>query len=156
MSDETDAVHMIESEAGCLEVMEARGVLEPPVAALVAQKATADVLKRLEGFIREMREHAAQDDFDAYFEADKGFHVALADAASNALVTSALAPLLETMDQRVYREFTRHYYLKNVDDLQQVVDLHHEILEAIEKNDDATAFAKTVEHWDRMREIWEA
>ncbi len=156
MSDETDAVHMIESEAGCLEVMEARGVLEPPVAALVARKATSDVLEQLQKYIRQMREHAAQDNFDAYFEADKGFHVALADAASNALVTSALAPLLETMDQRVYREFTRHYYLKNVDDLQQVVDLHHEILEAIESNDDATAFAKTVEHWDRMREIWEA
>jgi GntR family transcriptional regulator, transcriptional repressor for pyruvate dehydrogenase complex len=155
-SEESDAVHLIESETGCLEVMEARGVLEPPVAALVAKKASPRVLERLEGFIRQMREHAAHDSFDAYFEADKGFHVALADAAGNALVKSALAPLLETMDQRVYREFTRHYYLKNVDDLQQVVDLHHEILGAIEAGDGETAFAKTVEHWDRMREIWEA
>lgn len=155
-SDESETVHLIESETGCLEVMEARGVLEPPIVALVARKASAEVLARLKGFIVEMREQAAQDNFDSYFEADKKFHMELAEAAGNALVKSALAPLLDTMDQRVYREFTRHYYLKNVNDLQNVVDLHDEILSAIEANDEQTAFAKTVEHWDRMREIWEA
>jgi DNA-binding FadR family transcriptional regulator len=155
-SEEDDTVHLIESEAGCLEVMEARGVLEPPVAALIAEKAEAETVVRLQGFIDDMREHAAEDDFDAYFEADKGFHVALAEAAGNVLVKQALCPLLDTMDQRVYREFTRHYYLKNVADLQQVVNLHQEILDAIEAQDAQTAYAKTVEHWDRMREIWEA
>ena len=155
-SEESDTVHLIESEAGCLEVMEARGVLEPPVVALVAKKASGDLLDRLKELIAKMRKHAAQDNFDDYFEADKSFHIELADAAGNPLVTAALAPLLDTMEQRVYREFTRHYYLKNVDDLQHVVDLHNEILDAIEANDEKTAFAKTVEHWDRMREIWEA
>jgi len=155
-SDENETVHLIESETGCLEVMEARGVLEPPVVALVARKASADVLDRLKGFIAEMREQAAQDNFDADFEADKKYHIEMADAVRNALVKSALTPLLDTMDQRVYREFTRHYYLKNVTDLQHVVDLHREILDAIEANDEKKAFAKTVEHWDRMREIWEA
>jgi GntR family transcriptional repressor for pyruvate dehydrogenase complex len=155
-SEENDTVHLIESEAGCLEVMEARGVLEPPIAALVARKASDDIVARLREPIDDMRVYAGQDDFDEYFEADKRFHFALADASGNALIIAALSPLLDTMDQRVYREFTRHYYLKNVDDLQHVVDLHHEILDAIEANDEKTAFSKTVEHWDRMREIWEA
>lgn len=155
-SEENDTVHLIESEAGCLEVMEARGVLEPPIAALVANKASEDNMSRLRESIDDMRVYAGQNDFDEYFEADKKFHIALADASGNALIIAALSPLLDTMDQRVYREFTRHYYLKNVDDLQHVVDLHHEILDAIEASDEKTAFAKTVEHWDRMREIWEA
>jgi GntR family transcriptional regulator, transcriptional repressor for pyruvate dehydrogenase complex len=155
-SDETDTVLLIESETGCLEVMEARGVLEPPIAALVANKASGEVVARLRESISDMRDHAANDDFDAYFDADKQFHIALSDAVGNALITAALSPLLDTMDQRVYREFTRHYYLKNVDDIQHVVDLHQEILGAIVVRDGDTAFAKTVEHWDRMREIWEA
>ncbi len=155
-SEESDTVHLIESETGCLEVMEARGVLEPPIAALVANKATDDIVARLREPINDMRVYAGQDNFDEYFEADKRFHIALADASGNALIIAALSPLLDTMDQRVYREFTRHYYLKNVVDLQHVVDLHHEILDAIEANDEKIAFAKTVEHWDRMREIWEA
>jgi len=155
-SEETAAVHLIESETGCLEVMEARGVLEPPIAALVATKASGAVVARLRESIEDMRKNASQDDFDAYFDADKQFHIELADAVGNALITAALSLLLDTMDQRVYREFTRHYYLKNVDDIQHVVDLHQEILGAIIVRDADTAFAKTVEHWDRMREIWEA
>jgi len=155
-SEENDTVHLIESETGCLEVMEARGVLEPPIAALVALKASGDVVSGLRGAIDDMREYAAKNDFDSYFDADKRFHIALADATGNPLVAAALSPLLDTMDQRVYREFTRHYYLKNVDDIQHVVDLHTEILGAIEVHDGEIAFAKMVEHWDRMREIWEA
>ncbi len=156
LHDETHTVHLIESEAGCLEVMEARKTLEPPVAALIASKPSDGALAKLRETVEIMREYAARDDFDAYFDADKSFHVALAEAAGNPLVIAALAPLVRTMDQRVYREFTRHYYLRNVEDLQHVVDLHSQIVEAIERSDSDTAFAKMVEHWTRMREIWEA
>ncbi len=155
-AEEEDAVHLIESEAGCREVMEAREALEPPVAALVAEKGSSEVLSELKGILDSMREHAARDDFEAYLDADKAFHFALAEAAGNSLVTAALSPLLDSMNQRVYREFTRHYYLKNVDDLEAVSDLHSDVLDAIERGDGETAFAKMVEHWTRMRSIWEA
>ncbi len=156
--DERNAVGLIESEAGCLEVMEAREALEPAVAGLVAEKAGKDKasIARLRDALKRMGRFAAKNDFEEYFQADKTFHRALADAAGNALVSSALAPLIDTMDQTVYREFTRHYYLKNVSDLQHVVDLHRQILDAIEEADAATARSKMIEHWTRMREIWEA
>jgi DNA-binding FadR family transcriptional regulator len=154
--DERNAVGLIESEAGCLEVMEAREALEPAVASFAAEKAEKSALARLRESLKRMGKFAAQNDFEAYFEADKAFHLALADAAGNPLITSALGPLIGTMDHRVYREFTRHYYLKNVSDLQHVVDLHREILDAVEKRDSDTARSKMVEHWTRMREIWEA
>jgi GntR family transcriptional repressor for pyruvate dehydrogenase complex len=154
--DENDAVHLIESEAGCLEVMEAREALEPPVAELVATKGSREGVARLRRTLKAMRDHASRNDFDAYFDADKAFHVALSEAAGNPLVSAALAPLVDTMEQKVYREFTHHYYLRNVSDLQHVVALHSEILEAIAGGDGRKAFAKMVEHWTRMREIWEA
>jgi DNA-binding FadR family transcriptional regulator len=154
--DESNALHLIESETGCLEVMEAREALEPPVAALAATKADPAMLERLARTLDLMRQNAARNNFDAYFEADKAFHRELAAAAGNPLVSAALAPLVNTMDQTVYREFTRHYYLKNVSDLQHVVDLHHEILDAIQQSNSEVAYAKMVEHWTRMREIWEA
>jgi GntR family transcriptional repressor for pyruvate dehydrogenase complex len=150
------AIHLIESEAGCLEVMEAREALEPPAAALAAAKRSEEGVARLRRTLRAMREFSSRDDFDAYFKADKEFHVVLSEAAGNPLVSTALTPLLDTMEQKVYREFTRHYYLKNVSDLQHVVDLHSEILDAVARGDAETAYAKMVEHWTRMREIWEA
>jgi DNA-binding FadR family transcriptional regulator len=156
--DERNAVGLIESEAGCLEVMEAREALEPAVAALAAEKVAKAkaAVTNLKKALEQMGKFAAKNDFEEYFQADKAFHRALADAAGNPLVSSALAPLIDTMDQKVYREFTRHYYLKNVSDLQHVVDLHREILDAVEEEDGATARSKMVEHWTRMREIWEA
>lgn len=155
-TDESNTLHLIESEAGCLEVMEAREALEPPVAAMAAGKSDAAAVEQLREVLGTMSARAAENDFDAYFAADKAFHRALADAAGNPLVGSALVPLIDTMDQKVYREFTRHYYLKNVSDLQHVADLHREILDAVEEQDAEAAFAKMVEHWTRMREIWEA
>jgi GntR family transcriptional repressor for pyruvate dehydrogenase complex len=136
--------------------MEAREALEPPVAALVARHRSAKVISELGRILKTMRAHAARDEFEAYLDADKAFHSALAEAAGNSLVTAALSPLLHSMDQRVYREFTRHYYLKNVDDLEAVASLHSDVLCAIERGDGQTASAKMVEHWTRMREIWEA
>jgi len=155
-ADEDDAVHLIESEAGCREVMDARQTLEPPVAALVAENRSDEVVNELRGILASMQEHAARDDFERYLDADKRFHSALAEAAGNSLVTAALTPLLATMDQRVYREFTRQYYMKNADDLQTVCALHRDVLDAVERSDVKTAFAKMVEHWTRMREIWGA
>jgi len=155
-TDESRTAHLIESEAGCLEVMEARETLEPPVAALAAGKRPGDGIGRLRSALEEMYAHADRDDFDAYFESDKRFHSILAELAGNPLIRASLAPLIETMNQKVYREFTRHYYLRNVSDLRHVVDLHGEILDAIEAGDERTAYERTVEHWSRMREIWEA
>jgi len=154
--DETHTVHLIESESGCLEVMEARRALEPRVASLMAEKCTDGAVAELREAVEIMRDHAARDDFDAYFDADKAFHVSLAEGIGNQLISAAIAPLVRTMDQRVYREFTRHYYLKNVEDLEQVVDLHAEIVDAIEARDATTAARKMDEHWSRMREIWES
>ncbi len=155
-AEEEDTVCLIESETGCHEVMDAREALEPPVAALVAAKRSSEVLLKLDEILDRMRKYASHDEFETYLDADKEFHVALAEAAGNCLVVAALSPLLNSMDQRVYREFTRQYYLKNVDDLKTVVALHSDVLDAIKRQDGDTAFAKMVEHWTRMREIWEA
>jgi len=126
------------------------------VAALVAANRVPGVIEDLRSILDEMRAYAAKDEFEAYIDADKSFHIALANAAGNSLVTASLMPLLDTMEQKVYREFTRQYYLKDDVDLEHVVDLHSEILEAIVQGDSETAFSRMVEHWTRMREIWEA
>ena len=154
--EESDTVHLIESEAGCRDVMQAREALEPPVAALAATQCESGVVEALTEILDAMKAHAANDDFESYIASDKRFHATLAEAAGNSLITAALTPLLDTMNQKVYREFTRRYYMKNVSDLELVIGLHEEIMAAIARSDPQTAFDKMVEHWTRMRAIWEA
>jgi len=155
-NEKENAPHLIESEAGCLEVMEAREALEPPVAALVAQKVTPGEIINLKRAISGMQSQAQSGDFASYIQADKKFHLALVNAVENKLIICALVPLINTIDQKIYREFTHHYYLKNSTDLERVVDLHGEILHAIIGEKPDIAYERMCEHWRRMREIWEA
>lgn len=154
--DEADVPLILESEAGCLEVMEARETLEPRVAALVAAKAGPKAIRDLRRAIAEMRAEIAGGDFSTYFQADKRFHLALVAAAGNRLISAALVPLIATMDQALYREFTHRYYLKTSQDLEEVVDLHARLVQAVERRDSEEAAAIMSEHWQRMRETSDA
>jgi GntR family transcriptional repressor for pyruvate dehydrogenase complex len=154
--EEADAPLLLESDAGCLEVMEAREALEPSVAALAAEKAPKEAIRGLRQAIKEMRAESKTGDFARYFQADKRFHLALLAATGNRLVAAALAPLVNTMDQVLYREFTHRYYLRTGEDLVRVVDVHEELVDAIERQDAEGAASAMSEHWRRMRETSDA
>jgi GntR family transcriptional repressor for pyruvate dehydrogenase complex len=147
-----EAFLILESESSCLEIMEARGLLEPPVAALAAQKRTAEDLEKLGEICDRLKNLAGLGEFDRYFDADEEFHHALVNASGNGLLASALTPLINTMDQHLYREFTHDYYFKNHIGLKEVARLHGKILAAVEAKDPTLASQGMEEHWERMRE----
>jgi len=147
-----EAVLILESESSCLEIMEARGLLEPPIAALAAEKRTEEDLGQLRAICDRLEQLARKGEFDPYFDTDEEFHLALIKAAGNSLLASALTPLIATMDQHLYREFTHDYYFKNQLGLEEVASLHGKILEAIEASDQRLATQRMREHWERMKE----
>jgi GntR family transcriptional repressor for pyruvate dehydrogenase complex len=147
-----EALLVLENEASCIEIMEARGLFEPPVASLAARKRTKEDIDRLDTTYKKLRELAKKGDFDPYFDADKEFHLTVVKAAGNSLVSNVLIPLINTMDQKLYREFTRDYYFKNQLGLEEVASLHDDILEAIVAGDSALAARKMRGHWKRMQE----
>jgi GntR family transcriptional repressor for pyruvate dehydrogenase complex len=69
------------------ELMEARLVLEENIAALAANRATPKELQKIKGTIEEMRAHI-NDPFGSV-EADMRFHVAIAEAAHNRILSNA-------------------------------------------------------------------
>ncbi|MEW6216531.1 MAG: FCD domain-containing protein [Candidatus Bipolaricaulota bacterium] len=144
------ALLLLESEASCLEIMEARTVLEPPLAELAARKRTDAQAEALVEICRELGALADPKTFDAYFAVDKRFHHALVDAAGNGLLAAVLLPLINTMDERLYREFTREYYLKDAGSIGEVADLHGEVAAAVRARRPAQACSAMRAHWDRM------
>jgi len=148
-----EAVLVLENEDSCIEIMEARGLFEPPVAGLAAQKRTEEDIENLKAVHARLQELAKEGDPDAYLDADKEFHLAVIAAAHNNLVSNVLVPLINTMDQKLYREFTSHYYFKDRMGLQEVAGLHDKILAAIIASDPDRAAAEMREHWERMQEV---
>ncbi len=145
-----EALFLLESEASCLDIMEARTVLEPVVAELAAKKRTPEQSKLLFAICEELEKLARPDRFDEYFTADKRFHLALVQATGNALLAAAMTPLINTMDQRIYREFTREYYLKDLASITEVAALHRGVAEAVAHQDGPRARDAMYAHWARM------
>jgi GntR family transcriptional repressor for pyruvate dehydrogenase complex len=147
---------LLESEEGCREIIEARGALEPPVAAVAARERTEDDLAALHAAHTGMIGYASALDFDPYFSYDKAFHRALVQATHNSLIAKVLLPLVETMDQRIYREFTHNFYMKSPAMFRKVMEIHGEILAVVAQGDAKAAARKMEIHWQRMKRVYEA
>lgn len=145
-----EALFLLETEASCLEIMEARTILEPGVAELAAQKRTDDQISLLFAICEELQSLADPTRFDEYFTADKRFHLALVQATNNSLLAAAMTPLINTMDQRIYREFTREYYMKDLPSITEVASLHRQVAEAVATKDTKKAREAMQAHWLRM------
>ncbi|KQM99410.1 FadR/GntR family transcriptional regulator [Sphingomonas sp. Leaf25] len=75
-----------ELDIGAFEITEARRMLEGEVAAVAATEITEPQLMELRGLLAEME----QDDNDAAEDADRRFHIAIAEATGNAVIISAV------------------------------------------------------------------
>jgi GntR family transcriptional regulator, transcriptional repressor for pyruvate dehydrogenase complex len=113
------------------ELMEARLVLEENIAAFAAERATAEELRKIEAALEEMR--AQIDDPAASFESDMRFHVAIAEAAHN--------PILSNADQLV-RNLVKHWILLKHSipgEVAKSLQHHERIYDAILHRDAAAA-----------------
>src|SRR3984957_8048693 len=113
------------------ELMEARLVLEESIAAFAAERATAEELRKIEAALEEMR--AQIDDPAGSFESDMRFHIAIAEAAHN--------PILSNGDQ-LLRNLVRHWILlkhKLPGEAAKSLQHHERIYDAILHRDAAAA-----------------
>ena len=76
-----------ELDIGAFEITEARRLLEGEVAAVAATEITEEQLVELRGLLAQMD----QDDTIAAEDADRRFHIAIAEATGNAVIISAVA-----------------------------------------------------------------
>ncbi len=154
--DGTEPLTLLETEECCREIIETRGALEPPAAALAAQARNDDDLKQLQSIHEYMEQLARPEDFDAYIVHDMAYHRTLIEATHNNLLIQVLVPLISTMEQKVYREFTRNHYVNSVRAWRRVVEVHAQVLEAVFERDSARAARMMKAHWHRMKRVYEA
>jgi DNA-binding FadR family transcriptional regulator len=120
-------------DGGPLEIIEARQLFEPGVAALAARRRTEADLQAMRTCITDMEQLIAEAR-DAW-EPDWGFHVAVANAGHNAVV-SALADLItQRVSGRLWQLMRERNYASDAARPLQYLNSHRRIYEAIERGD---------------------
>lgn len=119
------------------EIFEMRHLLEPPIAALAAQRATADEIERMEEILEEQR---GQIDAGATgVDSDTAFHFALASATHNSAllkVASAVEDILQRTRSQSFQEPGRP---------QRSLASHRQILDMVRDGDEKGA-QEAMEH----------
>lgn len=131
-------------------LFELRGIFEPPVAALAADRATAEDLAEIERLVEQMeRSIAGGDPVASFLLDDRDFHAAIALASKNHLVVATLRALRNV----VTTSWTASPV--EVGDLGTLLLQHREICDAISRHDGAAASEAMSRHlrWARLRDL---
>jgi DNA-binding FadR family transcriptional regulator len=116
------------SDMGPFDILEARIVVEGEIAALAAKRITEEKLSELRKAIESMIKNNAQD--KDYEEADKAFHLTLAEAAKNEALYSTCEHLWKLRDQSAISA-SLHEKAREAGN-RPIIEEHTAILNAIE------------------------
>ena len=139
-----DLMVKIGQQEGAPHLAELRLILEPGIAALAAVRVTEDDLAAMCEAVAVM--DRAQDDPEAYIEADLDFHLALAETVANPLILSLIDSIVGLLREQRIKIF-------NVEGGPQRGQVHHKrILEAVERRDAEMARSAMRAHLEQVRE----
>ena len=132
---------------GPFEVLFARDLIEPDIAALAARNATPGHLAALAQALGEMVCCSAGD--VRRIEYDREFHFALAEASGNSALLLAIQALWTPRVQPLYRCLEDHFHSEQV--WQRAIIEHREILEAVKQGDAKAARSAMHRHMRNVR-----
>lgn len=113
-----------------LQAMEARGAVEPNIAALAAERATPAQIRQMDKLLRQSRKLADQRFRKEFMGLDRLFHAAVAEAAGNRMLADAQRPLQER-SARIWSLIP----MRQPDGLRLTQEEHEAVLDAIRRGD---------------------
>ena len=112
---------------GPFDIIRARQLIEPELAALAARRKAPAALKRLRAAVKRMEDDIAQG--VAPIRGDREFHLALAEASDNAALVRVVAELFDERHNPLFEQLGRHF--ENARSWRQAVAEHRAVLRAV-------------------------
>ncbi len=135
-------------EAGPFEILEARMLLEPPVAAEAAKHATAEEVERFKQILEEMR---STGDPQLFLEHDRRFHLLIAASTKNMTVAKIIDDLWSHNFTPMHSGMSTMTGLFNTEDMD--FNDHSEIVRQIELGSGSGARRAMREHLQHVRAV---
>lgn len=123
----SDSLHDI------LEMLEARMAIEPNIAAMAAERISAQSLDALKGLLQDSKHLVHQSQRAAFRAIDRAFHLAIGEGAGNHTLAETLRPLHDRSD------LIWHLSIMPKDGLQVTQREHEAVLKAIVRRDSQAA-----------------
>jgi GntR family transcriptional repressor for pyruvate dehydrogenase complex len=130
---------MLATEQAVTDLCDTRIVLETELAALAAQKATEQELRKLASLLREM-ELNVNGASDGFLKLDLEFHLAIADASKNRIMAQLLRTIRQLLEEYIVKS------LQLTDAPQLACEGHAKILEGLKDRSPRKARAAMREH----------
>lgn len=125
------------------DIVEIREILEPQIVAIAAQRATPDQIIALENAIDRMDAHLT--DITDYTRTDHSFHLTLAEATQNFIISRLMTSIVDLLHELRER-------IALVDGARQRGQVHHRnILKAVKARDADSARKAMLEHLAQVR-----
>ncbi len=119
-----------ESANEVLQALEARGAVEPNIAALAAERATPQQVSHMQKLLKQSRKVADQRFRREFMDLDRLFHAAVAEAAGNRMLADAQRPLQER-SARIWSLIV----MRHPDGLRMTQEEHEAVFDAIRRGD---------------------
>jgi DNA-binding GntR family transcriptional regulator len=128
-----------------LALLEARTAVEPNIAGLAAERATADQVREMERLLRESAKRTDQRRRAEFMAIDRAFHARIAEAAGNLMLVDAQRPLHERSSRIWHSQWWQD------DDLKTTQAEHAAILDGIARGDRQAAARAMAAHLESLR-----
>ncbi len=132
---------------GPFEVLFARDLIEPDVAALAAKNATPEQISAMAQALGDMVCCSASDPMNV--EYDRRFHQSLADATGNGALAQTVQTLWSMRTDPLYLRLQDHFHSEAI--WQRAIIEHREILEAVKRGDPKAARAVMHKHLKNIK-----
>jgi DNA-binding FadR family transcriptional regulator len=131
---------------GPFELLAARRLIEGEIAALAARKIRPAGIAALRATIERMRDHG--DDFEQRDDADRAFHVAIAEATGNGTFALVVEALWEQRRGELWTRIEEHFHTKAL--RAKTLSDHTAIVDALAARDGDAARAAMHRHLARV------
>ena len=134
------------------EILQARKAVEIGVVRLAVSIATDEDIQKIKIAWDEKYKLGRKGEFDAYIRFGKDLHLAIAKATKNRIIEAMMDRLLNVTNQPLWKNMRRSYYEQDPARIEQMLEIHNDIVTAIQNRDSEKAIQALEADFDAVLE----
>jgi GntR family transcriptional repressor for pyruvate dehydrogenase complex len=143
-----NTLSVLEESDSPFEVLQARKAMEIGVIHLAIKNATETDIKRIKSAWRRKRNNAHKGNYAEFIRHGREFHRTIAEATGSRAIVSLTEGLLKMTHQSLWVHMREQFYQQDINRLKPMIQLHEDIVTAIENRDSENAIALIEKHYD--------